>query len=280
MPHHLSSATGHAIPAIGMGVMQIPDADIPATIRTATDLGYRAFDTAPVYDNEPGVGRGLHASGVLREELYLTTKLWNSEQGYDPAIRACKASLDALALDRIDLYLIHWPVPSLDLYVESWRALIQLRDDGLVGAIGVSNFQPDHLRRIVDETGVVPAVNQVELHPAFQQRALRVVHAEMGIVTQAWSPLGRGATLADPNVVALAKARDLTPAQLVLAWLVQQEIAVIPKASSAGHLAENLTALDVTLDAEAMAALDAMDDASGRFGPDPDSFAVTQLTRR
>ncbi|MBV9841049.1 MAG: aldo/keto reductase [Sphingomonadaceae bacterium] len=270
--------TGTEFPLIGLGVMMIPDADTPAAMRTAAEMGYRGFDTAPVYRNEAAVGRGVRECGLPRDEVFVTTKLWNSNQGYDAALVACEASLERLGLDHIDLYLIHWPVPERDLYCDTWRALVRLRDDGRVKAIGVSNFQEQHLQRIVDATGVVPAVNQIELHPRFQQRALLEVHQRLGIVTQAWSPLGHGALLADARVQAIADRFGVSPARLVLAWITGQGIVAIPKASSPEHMRDNLASLELRLDEEAITAIRALDDPEGRGGPDPATFALMDAT--
>ncbi len=266
---------GRSMPAIGLGVMFIKDDDTPRAMRDAAQLGYRLFDTAPVYRNEPGVGRGIRECGVPREELFVTTKLWNPNQGYDQTLQAFDGSMTALGLDYLDLYLIHWPVPHKNLYVDSWKALIRLREEGRVRSIGVSNFMAEHLERIISETGIAPAVNQIEYHPAWQQRDARAAGDRHGVITQAWSPLGRGATLADPRVVDAAARIGCTPAQLVLRWLAQSGIAVIPKASSQGHMEENLAAVertDLELDAEMMALLDAMHEEGGRTGPDPYVF--------
>jgi len=265
---------GSAFPQMGMGVMLIPDDAVPAAMRTAADLGYRAFDTAPVYRNEPGVGNGIRACGVPREELFLTTKLWNGRQGYDEALKAFDESLAALALDYVDLYLVHWPVPRLDRYLESWKALVRLKEEGRARQIGVSNFLPHHLDRIIDETGVVPAMNQIELHPAWQQRELCAYHARHGIVTEAWSPLGRGGALGDPVIGGIAARHGRSPAQVILRWMTQQGISVIPKASSEGHLRENIESFGFDLDADDIVAIEALDSADGRFGPDPETFEM------
>lgn len=263
---------GRSMPLVGLGVMMIADDDTPRAMREAADLGYRLFDTAPVYRNEKGVGRGVKECGLQREDIFVTTKLWNERQGYDEALRAFDKSQTALGLDYLDLYLIHWPVPHKDLYVDSWKALIRLRDEGRVRSIGVSNFMAEHLARIIDETGVAPAVNQIEFHPAWQQREVHAFGDRHGVVTQAWSPLGRGVTLADPKVVDLAARLGCSPAQLILRWMTQLGIAVIPKASSAGHMRENLESLGLELDAAAVDALKAMNDPAGRIGPDPYTF--------
>jgi len=269
--------TGTPFPLVGLGVMYIPDAETPTAMRAAVGLGYRAFDTAPVYRNEAAVGRGVRECGLPRNEVLVTTKLWNGNQGYDAALAACEASLDRLGLDQIDLYLIHWPVPERNLYCDTWRALVRLRDEGRVKEIGVSNFLEPHLERIIDATGVVPAVNQIELHPKFQQRALRAAHARLGIVTEAWSPLGHGATLSDPRVKAVADRLGVSPARVILAWMTSREIVAIPKASSVDHMRDNLASLDLVLDQEALAVLDSLDDPDGRGGPDPASFGLLDL---
>ena len=264
---------GTEFPLIGLGVMQIPDEDVPAAIRDAVELGYTAFDTAPAYGNEPGTGLGIRECGLPRELVSVTTKLWNANQGYEEALKACDASLERLGLDYIDLYIIHWPVPSLDRYVDSWKALVRLKAEGKVHSIGVSNFLEPHLERIIDATGVVPAINQIEMHPSWQRRHLREVHERLGIVTEAWSPLGRGGTLTDPRITSIAERAGCSPAQLVLRWLTQKGVVVIPKASSRGHLSDNIDSLKLEIDAEAIAALDALDDPEGSMGPDPATFA-------
>jgi 2,5-diketo-D-gluconate reductase A len=210
--------------------------------------------------------------GLDRSEMLITTKLWNSHHGFDETLRAFDESLKALALDYIDVYLIHWPVPARDLYVETWKALIRLKNEGRVKAIGVSNFKPAHLERLIEETGVAPVMNQIELHPGWQQTELRAYHERHGIMTEAWSPLGRGGALANPVVVDIARSLGRSAAQVILRWLTQHEIAVIPKASSEVHMRENLASFDFLLDEAAMMAMDNLDSAQGRFGPDPEVF--------
>src|SRR4051794_38649987 len=203
---------GRVMPQFGLGVWETPDGHAPAVIRAALDAGYRLIDTAAIYRNERGVGEGLRTAGVQRTEIFVTTKLWNDRQGYDGALKACDESLAKLGLDYLDLYLIHWPAPRQDRYVDSWRALIELQRSGQVRSIGVSNFGVEQIDRIISETGVVPAVNQIELHPAFQQAGLRAAHAERGIATESWSPLGRGAILGERVIVEIAGKHGKTAA--------------------------------------------------------------------
>lgn len=264
-------AGGTSIPQLGFGVFQVPPEETRAVVEEALDAGYRSIDTATAYRNEAEVGRAVAASGLDRSELFITTKLWNSEHGRGPARAAFEGSLERLGLDRVDLYLIHWPMPARGLYVETWLELEAILAEGLASAIGVSNFQAHHLREIVEAGSVVPAVNQVELHPRFAQGELRAVHAELGIVTEAWSPLAKAALLDDPVVVSVAERHDATPAQVVLAWHLALGNVVIPKTVHPGRMRENLGALDVELDAQDMAAIARLD-VGGRLGPDPDEF--------
>lgn len=257
---------GHRMPALGFGTWQIADATAALIVRKAVDMGYRLIDTAAIYHNERGVGEGLSAV----EDVFLTTKLWNDRQG--EAAAALDESLALLGRDSVDLYLIHWPVPQNDQYLDAWKRLIELREAGKVKSIGVSNFLPEHLERIIDATGVVPAVNQIELHPHFQQAEARAFHAERGIVTQSWSPLGQGATMKDPRIVAIAEKHGISAAQVILAWHLALGLSVIPKASDEGHARDNLAATNVTLDDADMQAIAAMDDPDGRIGGDPRSF--------
>jgi 2,5-diketo-D-gluconate reductase A len=263
---------GVEIPQLGFGVWQVPDDEATAAVATALDAGYRSIDTAAIYGNEEGTGEALTTSGLPREELFVTTKLWNAEQGYDSTLRAFDASLDKLGLEYIDLYLIHWPVPSRDLYVDTWKAFEQIYADGRARAIGVSNFHQAHLRRILAEGTVVPAVNQVELHPNLQQTELRAFNAEHGIATEAWSPLGSGkGLLDDPEIVALAAKHSRTPAQVVLRWHLQLGNIVIPKSVTPSRIRENIDVFDFELDGKDLAVLAALDNGT-RLGPDPDTF--------
>jgi 2,5-diketo-D-gluconate reductase A len=255
---------GAVMPQFGLGVWQTPEGETPEVIRAALGAGYQLVDTAAIYGNETGVGEGLRGA----EGVYLTTKLWNDKQGFDAALKAFDESEKRLGR-RIDLYLIHWPRPDRDLYVDTWRALIRLKEDGRVGSIGVSNFMPDHLERIIGETGVVPAVNQIELHPRFQQKALVAAHAKHGIVTESWSPLGRGSLLDDPVIGAVAKKHGKTPAQAIVRWHLDHGFVVIPKSANAGRIRQNIEVFDFRLDADDLKAMAALDSPGGRTGPDP-----------
>ena len=260
---------GVSMPQLGYGVFRVPDDDTERAVLAALDAGYRSIDTASLYGNETGVGRALSASGLARDHFFVTTKVWNDDQGYDSTLRAFDASLGRLGLEHVDLYLIHWPKPSLDRYVDTWRALEKLYADRRVRAIGVSNFQPDHLRRLLDETDVVPAVNQVELHPDLQQEQLRRFHAEHGVVTEAWSPLGQGLALRHPVVAELAHRHGRTPAQVVLRWHLQLGNVVIPKSTTPSRIRENIGLFDFALADADMSALAALESGT-RLGPDPD----------
>ena len=263
---------GVEMPQLGFGVFQVPSEETATAVREALRAGYRSIDTAMVYGNEEGVGQAIRKSGVQRDELFVTTKLWNDDHGHDQALRACEASLDRLGLDRLDLYLVHWPTPARDDYVETWRALEKLLADGRTRAIGVSNFQPAHLRRLVDETGTVPAVNQIELHPYLQQAELRGVHGDLGIATEAWSPLAKGGDLLGEHVVTeLAGKHGHTPAQVVLRWHLQLGNVVIPKSVTPSRIRENLAVFDFDLDDDDLGRLATMERGM-RTGPNPDTF--------
>jgi len=271
---NLSLSTGLSsieIPQLGFGVWQVPDEQAPAAILTALEVGYRSFDTAKIYGNEEGVGRALAQTDVARDDIFLTTKVWNNDQGYDATLRAFEASARRLGTE-IDLYLIHWPVPAKDAYVDTWRALLQLRADGRIRAAGVCNFQQPHLQRLIDETGEAPAINQIELHPYLQQSSLRAFHARAGILTEAWSPLAQGgAVLVDPKITDVAAKRSRSPAQVILRWHLQLGNVVIPKSVTPSRIAENLDVFGFELDAHDMAAIGALN-AEGRTGPNPDEF--------
>lgn len=263
---------GRMIPQVGLGVWRTPADDAAVVVRTALEAGYRAVDTAAIYGNEAGVGEGVRASGLPRDEVFVTTKLWNESQGYDRALRAFDKSVERLGLDHVDLYLIHWPCPQQGLYLESWKALIRLREEGRARSIGVSNFAPEHLERIISETGVVPAVNQIELHPRFQQASLRAANAAAGVLTESWSPLGQGQILEDPIIAGLAAKHGVTPAQVVIRWHVQLGLIVIPKSVTPARIVQNLDVFGFALDTNDMAAMASLDTENGRIGPDPASF--------
>lgn len=261
------------MPQVGFGVFQVPDAETDAVVATALEAGYRSIDTATLYKNEEGTGRAIAASGLPREDLFVTTKLWNTDQGYDAALRAFDTSLAKLGLEYVDLYLIHWPAPARDTYVETWRAFERIRSEGRAKSIGVSNFQPAHLKRLMDETDTVPAVNQIELHPRLQQPTLREFHAANGIVTEAWSPLGQGkGLLDDPTLTRVADRHGVSPAKVALRWSIQLGNVVIPKSATPSRIRDNLDLFGFELDSEDMSTLAAMD-AGERVGPDPDTLS-------
>jgi len=262
---------GVDIPQLGFGVFLVAPDDTVEVVLDAFEAGYRHIDTAAAYRNEAQVGQAIRASGLDREDVFVTTKVFNDDHGHEETRNAFKQSLERLEVGHVDLYLIHWPVPSKDRYVETWKALIELRDEGLIRAIGVSNFQPAHLERIIAVTGETPAVNQIELHPRFQQVGLRREHADLGIVTEAWSPLGRGAVLDDPVIASLARAHGRTAAQIVLRWHLQLGNVVFPKSLSPERIRENLDVFGFQLSEAEMAQIAELD-AGGRIGPDPDTF--------
>jgi 2,5-diketo-D-gluconate reductase A len=264
--------SGHEMPQLGFGVFQVPADETTAAVSTALETGYRLIDTAAMYRNEDGVGQAIASSGLPRGELFITTKLNNDAHGYDKARDAFRTSLDKLGLDYLDLYLIHWPLPATNLYVETWQAFVALRDEGLVHSIGVSNFQPAHLDRIVDETGVTPALNQIELHPYLTQDQLREYDMSHGIATEAWSPIARGGDLLhDQLITSLADKYGKTPAQIVIRWHLELGNVVIPKSVTPARIAENFDVFDIDLDSEDVDAITGLDRGE-RTGPDPDHF--------
>jgi 2,5-diketo-D-gluconate reductase A len=271
MTIHVDLLDGRSMPQLGFGVFQIPPADTAGAAAHALRTGYRHIDTAAAYRNEAQVGEAVRDSGLRRDDVFTTTKLWNSDQGRDRARRAIEASLDRLGFDSVDLYLIHWPAPARQLYVETWETLIELQREGLARSIGVSNFEIDHLQRIIEATGVVPAVNQVELHPRLQQQELRAFHDEHAIRTTAWSPLAQGAVLGDPTIERLAARYGKPPAQIVLRWHLDLGNIVIPKSVTPKRIEENFDVFDFSLDDDAMRALAGLD-AGERIGPNPATF--------
>jgi 2,5-diketo-D-gluconate reductase A len=263
---------GVDIPRLGFGVFQIPPEDTAQAVGEALRSGYRLIDTAAGYGNEEGVGVAVADSGIARDDVFITTKLANADHGYDNALAAFDRSMSLLGVEVIDLYLIHWPLPAHDLFVETWRALEKLYAEGRTRAIGVSNFTTAQLRRLMNEADVVPAVNQIELHPYFPQRELRQFHVDHGIATEAWSPLGQGKTLlSEPTVTALAESLGRTPAQVVLRWHLQLDNIVIPKSVTPERIRQNLQALDFELGDAEMTVLNDLA-TEQRMGPDPDTF--------
>ena len=257
------------MPALGFGVWQVPDAEAEKATTEALAAGYRSIDTAQIYANEAGVGRAVAASGIARKDLYLTTKVWNTSQGKDATKRAFDQSMKKLGGEYLDLYLIHWPSPRRNLYVETWQALVDLKKDGRIRSIGVSNFGPDELTKIIDATGEKPVLNQIELHPRFQQRETRAFHEQHGIATEAWSPLGQGQLLADPAVTALAEKHGKSAAQVLLRWHLKKGNIVIPKSVTPSRIRENFDVFGFDIDDADVAALDALDSSEGRIGPNP-----------
>jgi 2,5-diketo-D-gluconate reductase A len=263
---------GHSIPQLGFGVFKVDPDETERIVSDALEVGYRHIDTAAVYGNELGVGRAIEKSGIPRDELFITTKLWNSDQGTQSAFDAMDLSLEKLGVDQVDLYLIHWPRPDLDKYVETWLALEQLREDGKTRSIGVSNFHRPHLERIIAESGSVPAVDQVELHPAFAQRELRAFSEPLGIRTEAWGPLGQGKydLFGEKAVADAAAAHGATPAQVVIRWHLQQGIIVFPKSNSRERMAENFDVFGFELTDAELTAIDGLDRGQ-RVGSNPDT---------
>ena len=268
---------GVEVPQVGLGVFQVPGNGTQACVETGFELGYRHIDTAAAYYNEEGVGAAVRASGLPREEIFVTTKLRNGDQGYESALRAFENSRQALGLDVVDLYLIHWPVPRRDLYVETWRALEKLLADGEVRAIGVSNFLPEHMDRLVSESDVVPAVNQVEIHPTFRQPETVERSRAHGTVPEAYSPLGRGADLDAPTVVRIANELGVTPSQVVLRWHVQHGVILIPKSVNPERMATNIDLFSFSLSEAQMSDINALHTPDGRIGTDPAVAAFTQF---
>lgn len=268
---NLTLNDGRTIPQLGYGVWQVDDATAEDVVGRAFKAGYRHIDTAKIYGNEAGVGRAIEASGLSPEELFITTKLWNADQGYESTLAAFEESMQRLGLETLDLYLIHWLQPKRGKYVDTWKALIELQKRGRVRSIGVSNFTVEALQEIIDETGVVPAINQVETHPYFNQAELRAFEADKGILHESWSPLGSGkGLLEDPVLAGIAEKRGATPAQVVLAWHLALGLVVIPKSVTESRIIENWGALEVSLTDEDIAAINGLDKGeAGRIGANP-----------
>ena len=264
---------GVEIPQLGFGVFQIPPEETQEKVEEALGVGYRHVDTAAAYRNEAGVGAAIAATGVRREDVFVTTKLWNSEQGYDSTLRAFEQSLERLGTGNVDLYLIHWPLPGKDLFLDTWRAFERIQEEGGARSIGVSNFRVEDLERLEQEAERRPTVNQIELHSRLQQAELRAWHADHEVATEAWSPLAQGELLEDGTIETVAAHHDRTPAQVILRWHLQIGNVVIPKSSSSERIRENFELFDFELSEDDMAALERLD-AGERTGPDPSTFSV------
>ena len=262
---------GNRIPQLGLGVWQVPDEQAAASVKEALAAGYRSVDTAAIYQNEEGVGAGLRAAGVARKDLFVTTKLWNDKHGYDDAHAAMDESLRKLGLAYVDLYLIHWPVAGSDKFLEAWRAMIEMKQDGRARSIGVSNFTEANLTRLIKDSGVTPAVNQIELHPGFAQRELRAFHERHGIATESWSPLAQGKAVQEKVILELARKHGKTPAQVTLRWHLQSDLIVIPKSVTPARIRENIDVFDFELSRADMDAIDGIVEGA-RLGPDPERF--------
>ncbi|CAL9391042.1 putative oxidoreductase_MSMEI_2347 [Nocardiopsis dassonvillei] len=267
----LTLNNGLRIPQLGLGVWQVPDEQVVDVVTTALEVGYRSFDTAAAYGNERGVGEALRRSGIERDDLFVTSKLANPDQGFDSTLRAFDASLERLGLETLDLYLVHWPLPARDLYVPTWKALEHLYAEGRVRAIGVSNFQISHLERVMEEGGITPMVNQVELHPMLAQPTLREFDRRHSIVTEAWSPLGHGRLLGDRTILGIAEEHERTPAQVLLRWHIQVGNVAIPKSVTPERIRANFDIFDFELTEQEMDRIGALD-SGVRTGPDPDAF--------
>jgi diketogulonate reductase-like aldo/keto reductase len=262
----------HEIPQLGFGVFQVPPEETEQAVSLALEAGYRHIDTAAAYRNEEGVARAIEASGLAREEVYVTTKLFNDDQGRESTLRAFERSLERLGFDYVDLYLIHWPVPSQDRYVETWKTFEELHDQGRARSIGISNFNPGHVDRLLAESSTTPAVNQIELHPYFARRELRAYDREHGIATEAWSPIGQGGdVLHDPVIERIAQAHGKSPAQVIIRWHLQIGNIVIPKSVTPERIRENFEVFDFDLSDGDVQAIDGVDRGE-RMGPDPETF--------
>jgi len=260
------------IPQIGLGVWQVPDDVATDACLAAFEAGYRHIDTAALYGNEEGVGRAIKASGIPREDLFITTKVWNTDQGRDKTIAAMEASLARLDLDYVDLYLIHWPTPDRGLYVETWETVLELQQRGSTISAGVSNFHPDHLRAVIAATDATPVINQVELHPWLPQRAVRAADDELGIVTEAWSPLASGGLIDDAVLAGIGAKYGKTAAQVMVRWHLQIGNVVLPKSVTPARIVENIDVFDFELDADDLIAIEGLEDETRRTGPNPDTF--------
>lgn len=266
---HVTLHDGRSIPQVGLGVWQTPNEQAVTAVDTALKAGYRHIDTAAVYQNEEGVGQGIAGSGVARSDIFLTTKVWNDDQGFDETLRAMDASLKRLGTDYVDLYLIHWPSAYRGKYIETWKALIRLREEGKAKSIGVSNFEGSYIDELITATGEAPVINQVQLHPRFQQRKLRGIYEPQKIITESWSPLGQGKMLSDPVISAIAERHGKTPAQVIIRWHIEEGLVVIPKSVTPSRIIENFNVFDFALTDADKAEINGLDAADGRIGSDP-----------
>lgn len=265
---------GNHIPQLGYGVWQVGNDEAITAVSEALKVGYRHIDTAAIYGNEEGTGKAINESGIARSDIYLTTKLWNKEQGYESTLKAFDASLKKLGTDYVDLYLIHWPLPSKDLFMDTWRAFIKIKEEGRAKSIGVSNFQTADLERILKESDVVPVINQIELHPQFQQDELRLFHSKHDIATEAWSPLGQGTILENPTLKTIAEKHGKSVAQVILRWHIETGNIVIPKSVTPARIKENFEVFDFSLNGTDHDAITKLDKTDGRIGPNPATFSV------
>jgi 2,5-diketo-D-gluconate reductase A len=259
------------IPGIGFGTWQITNEEATNIVSTALDAGHRLIDTASMYNNEEGIGKAIQESSLKRDEVFLATKVWNADQGYDATLRAIDSSLKRLNTPFVDLYMIHWPAPKLNKFLPTWKALMRLHKEGLAKSIGVCNFSISNLQLLIDETGIVPAINQIELHPYFQQKELRDFHLKHGIITEAWSPIARGNILQDNEILKLATKYEHTPAQIILRWHFENGIIAIPKSSNTLRIIENLNIFNFSLSKEDLEVFKNLDQEYGRIGPNPDT---------
>jgi len=265
---------GNHIPQLGYGVWQVGNDEAISAVSEALKVGYRHIDTAAIYGNEEGTGKAINESGIARGDIYLTTKLWNKEQGYEATLKAFDESLKKLGTDYVDLYLIHWPLPSKDLFMETWRAFIKIKEEGRAKSIGVSNFRTADLERILKESDVVPVLNQIELHPQFQQDELRLFHSKHNIATEAWSPLGQGTILENPTLKTIAEKHGKSVAQVILRWHIETGNIVIPKSVTPARIKENFEVFDFSLNGTDHDAITKLDKTDGRIGPNPATFSV------
>lgn len=267
---NLQFSDGHTIPQIGFGMWQTDPKDVDLAVNTALEAGYRHIDTAAIYGNEKDLGKVLQKSGMKREELFITTKLWNNMHGYDNAFKAIDESLDKLQMDYVDLYLIHWPEPKAGKYLETWDALVEIQKQGKAKSIGVSNFTKATLGKLVEHSPVKPVINQIEIHPTFNQAEMREINKQYGILTEAWSPLGQGKNLTNPVIVEIAEKHQMTPAQAILCWHLALGNVVIPKSVTPARIKENIESLNYSLTEDDIAKINQLTDPAGRLGGEPD----------